>query len=77
MCVCAHALLIKVDLFQESTRPLILRYHGREILFDWMAQQLSEAIYQNRDVTPYPDFLKQRLSDGKVSRTISTMPVLQ
>lgn len=55
---------------QEKTRPLILRYHGRELLFDWMAQQVSEAIYQNRDVTPYPDFLQQRLADGKVSHTL-------
>ena len=52
---------------QERTRPLILRYHGRETLFDWMAQQVTEAIYQNRDVTPYPDFLQQRVSEGKVS----------
>lgn len=52
---------------QENTRPLILRYHGRELLFDWMAQQVSEAIYQNRDVTPYPDFIQQRVEGGKVS----------
>lgn len=56
---------------QENTRPLILRYHGRELLFDWMAQQVSQAIYQNRDVTSYPEFLEQRLADGRVSHTLS------
>ena len=52
---------------QERTRPLILRYHGRECLFDWMKQQVEEAIYHNRDVSPYPEFLKQQIKQGKVS----------
>lgn len=51
---------------QEKTRPLIQRYHGREALFDWMIQQISEAVYQNKEVTPYPDFLQQRIAEGKV-----------
>ena len=64
--VCRRVVYVWAPL-QEKTRPLILRYHGRENLFDWMAQQVSEAVFQNRDVTPYPDFLRQRLRDSKVS----------
>ena len=56
---------------QEKTRPLIRRYHGREPLFDWMAQQISEAVYQNKEVTPYPVFLQQKMTEGKVSHPLS------
>jgi hypothetical protein len=55
-----------VGLIQEKTGPLILRYHGRESLFDWMAQQVCEAVFQDKEVTPYPDFLLQRVAEGKL-----------
>ena len=31
-----------------------------------MSLQIKEAVYQNRDVTPYPVFLQQRVAEGKV-----------
>ena len=35
---------------QESLRPLIVRYHGRVPLFDWMLLQIKEAIFDNKYV---------------------------
>ena len=65
--MCACVLCLNCVSLQEKMRPLILRYHGRECLFDWMALQVTEAIYHNRNVTPYPEFLQQLVSEGKVS----------
>lgn len=52
-----------------QVRPLITRYHGRECLFDWMRLQVEEAVYQNRDVTPYPEFIKEWLREGRLELT--------
>ena len=41
------------------------RYHGREVLFDWMKVQVVEAIYKNTDVTPYPEYIKALIRDEK------------
>ena len=56
----------QVEELQEKLRPLITRYHGREALFDWMLLQIQEAIYQNKDVTPYPEFIKTQIEAGKI-----------
>ena len=45
---------------------MILRYHGRECLFDWMCLQLEEAIYLNQEVTPYPEYIKKQVHSGKL-----------
>lgn len=33
---------------QEKLRPMIARYHGRELLFDWMLLQIKQAIFEDR-----------------------------
>lgn len=38
----------QVGVLQEQLRPLIRRYHGREVLFDWMLQQIQDAIFDHR-----------------------------
>ena len=38
----------QMSVLQEQLRPLILRYHGREVLFDWMLQQIQDAIFDHR-----------------------------
>lgn len=43
----------------RQVRPLVKRYHGREVLFDWMGLQIEQAVYLNEDVTPYPEFIKK------------------
>lgn len=48
----------------EKLRPLVKRYHGREVLFDWMKLQIDEAVYKNVDVTPYPEYIKSLMKDG-------------
>jgi hypothetical protein len=60
------ALPADISLIQEKTRPLIQRYHGREALFDWIVQQICDAVFHNKEVTPYPDFLQQRVTEGKL-----------
>lgn len=35
---------------QEVLRPLIVRYHGRVPLFDWMFLQIREAVLENKYV---------------------------
>ena len=57
----------QLDAIQQCTRPAILRYHGRQCLFDWMHLQVQEAIYLNKDVTPYPEFIKSEVRKGKLS----------
>ncbi len=52
-----------------QVRPLIVRYHGRGCLFDWMKLQIDEAVYQKRDVTPYPEFIKEQIRTGKLELT--------
>ena len=63
------ATLEQINSMQEATRAAILRYHGRETLFDWMKLQFEEAIYQNKDVTPYPEFIKKQIASGKIELT--------
>ena len=58
--------LNQVNTLQEKVRPLITRYHGRECLFDWMRLQVEEALYQNKEVTPYPEFIKEQVSRGRL-----------
>lgn len=34
-----------------------------------MRLQVEEAVYQNRDVTPYPEFIKEWLREGRLELT--------
>ena len=61
------ATLDEVTQIQEATRAAILHYHGRECLFDWMRMQIEEAIFKNRDVTAYPEFIKQWVESRGIS----------
>ena len=56
----------QLNTIQDTVLPLVKRYHGREYLFDWMKLQIEEAIYKNQDVTPYPEFIKQQIREGKL-----------
>ena len=33
---------------QEKLRPMIARYHGRELLFDWMLLQIKQAVFEDK-----------------------------
>ena len=59
--------LEQIGLIQEGTRAAILHYHGRECLFDWMKLQIEEAIFKDRDVTPYPEFIKLWVKERDIS----------
>lgn len=61
------ATLEQISTLQEASRAAILRYHGRDCLFEWMRQQLEDAIFKNKDVTPYPEFVKVWVESGKLS----------
>lgn len=61
------ATLEQISTLQEASRAAILRYHGRDCLFDWMRQQLEDAIFKNKDVTPYPEFVKAWVESDKLS----------
>ena len=56
----------QINLIQDSVLPLIVRYHGRESLFKWMKLQIEEAVLKDQDVTPYPEFIKQQIREGKL-----------
>lgn len=58
--------LNQLNTLQEKVRPLITRYHGRECLFDWMRLQVEEALYQNKEVIPYPEFVKEQMRHGRL-----------
>ena len=49
----------------EKMRCAVNRYHGREVLFDWMKLQVQEAVYQNTNPTPYPEYIKQLMRAGR------------
>ena len=59
------ASLDNVNMIQEAASPMIKRYHGRQVLFDWMKLQIQEAVYINTDVTPYPEYIKMLIALGK------------
>ena len=61
------ATLQQIRKLQEASRAAILRYHGRDCLFDWMMQQIEDAIFTNKDVTPYPEFVKVWVESGKLA----------
>lgn len=44
------ATLEQVNEVQEACRPLIVRYHGRVALFDWMFLQIQETVFKKRYV---------------------------
>lgn len=54
----------QVNAMHEKLRHLVKRYHGREVLFDWMKLQVEEAVYKNTEVTPYPEYIKALMRDG-------------
>ncbi len=54
----------EVSSLQEKLQPMVKRYHGRDVLFNWMKLQIDEAIYKNVDVTPYPEYIKALMRDG-------------
>jgi hypothetical protein len=58
--------LDQVNTLHDVVHPVMERYHGREVLFDWMKLQVEEAVYNNTDVTPYPEYIKTLLRDGKL-----------
>lgn len=49
----------------EKIRPIVRRYHGREVLFDWMRLQIEEAVYNQTDVSPYPEYIKGLVRSGR------------
>jgi len=52
---------------QEAFSSVIARYHGRVLLFKWMALQLREALIDHKaQVTPYPDFIKREVEKGQL-----------
>lgn len=57
--------LEQVHKLHDQIRKIVLRYHGREVLFDWMALQVEDAVYRNSDVTPYPEYIKTLMREGK------------
>ena len=59
----------QLNTIQSTVLPLVSRYHGREYLFGWMKLQIEEAIYKNKDVTPYPEFIKAQIQDGNLELT--------
>ena len=65
-CVCVRTCVCVCTCVQEKTRPLIVRYHGRELLFDWVGLQVQEAVFLNSEITPYPDYLRMKLQEGEV-----------
>ena len=58
--------LKQIGAMQEKLAPMITRYHGREFLFQWMKLQIEEAVYKNKDVTPYPEYLKEEIRAGRL-----------
>lgn len=56
--------LAQVTAMHDKIRPAVKRYHGREVLFDWMKLQVEEAVYNNADVTPYPEYIKSLIRRG-------------
>lgn len=56
--------LEQISAMHEKTRTVIQRYHGREVLFDWMNLQVDEAVYKNANVTPYPEYIKALMRSG-------------
>lgn len=61
--------LEQLNMMQDKLRPLIVRYHGRVTLFDYMKQQIEEAVLNNSDVTPYPEFIKGLIQKQKFELT--------
>ena len=55
-----------VTAIQEAARRVVKRYHGREVLFDWMKLQVEEAVYNKAEVTPYPEYIKALIRDNKL-----------
>lgn len=58
--------LDQVNSMHEVIRQAVKRYHGREVLFDWMKLQVEEAVYNNTEVTPYPEYIKALIREGKM-----------
>lgn len=61
--------LKQINSLHEQTRPVIQRYHGREVLFDWMKLQVEEAVYAKANVTPYPEYIKALMRSEKFELT--------
>ena len=59
----------QIGLIQDKVLPLVQRYHGRLTLLKWMTLQIEEAVFNNRDVTPYPEFLKEEVVKGDLELT--------
>jgi hypothetical protein len=63
---CHGATVDQLIQMQEALCPLVTRYHGRLVLFDWMLLQIREAIFENKDVTPYPEYIKKLMASDKL-----------
>ena len=61
--------LEQLNSMQDKLRPLVERYHGRLILFEYMKQQIEQAVLDNTDVIPYPEFIKALIQNNKLELT--------
>ncbi len=60
------ARLDQVNDLHSKILPLVERYHGRKILFDWMKCQVEDAIYRKTEVTPYPEYIKALILNKEI-----------
>ena len=60
------AKLDQINDMHKLTKVVIQRYHGRDVLFDWMKLQVEEAVYNKATVTPYPEYIKSLIRSGDV-----------
>lgn len=52
----------ELDAMYDALKPIIDRYMGRHTWFLWVKQQFFEACVLGKEVTPYPDFVQQRIA---------------
>lgn len=54
------ATLDQVKMIQDDMRKLIVRYHGRVVLFEWMYDQIKKIV-NKKEVLPYPQFILEQV----------------
>jgi hypothetical protein len=59
----------QLEQIQRATEKVIVRYHGRLTLWQYMFEQIVAA-FERRDVTPYPTFIEERLASGELDGTL-------
>lgn len=55
----------QLNTIQEGFEALVERYHGRQMLFKWMAHQLQAVLLEGRDPLSYPEFLQNMAAAGQ------------